>query len=236
MRKYNYLSHASDYFVWICAGAPLIVFSFVPVNILRSEGRVKEAFLGSALGSAANMILDPIMIFGMGLGAGGAALATFLGYGLEALYYCWVMARRTQIVVRHPRCLKPNRGDLTEILRIGLPASVTNLAQSAAVMLTNRQLVSHGDTNIAAFGIASRAFMIAGMVLIGFSFGGLPIVGYSHGSGNRRRLRAIIRYEYRFVCGIALFFTVLLFLGAPIIMQLMRAPGDVLLNGAEMLR
>lgn len=263
---------ASAYFTWIAAASPFVVFSFVPVNILRSEGKVKEAFWGGAIGSVANMILDPIMIFGLKLGAAGAALATFLGYLLETAYFVYVMTHKTEVVTLNPKYLfkkntakaattaakaeatavakplataegaesipeaTPIGKDLLEILRIGLPACVTNLVQSLAVMLTNRRLLWYGDESVAGFGIASRAFMIASMVLIGFAFGGQPIIGYSFGSGDKKRLREIIRFEFCFEVVLSLAFTVLLLVASPLIMQLMAASDQVLKIGATMLR
>ena len=62
------LPHASAYLAWISAAAPFVVFSFAPVNILRSEGRATETFIGGAIGSVSNIILDPLMIFTLKLG------------------------------------------------------------------------------------------------------------------------------------------------------------------------
>ncbi len=227
---------AAAYLRWIALAAPFVVFCFVPVNLLRSEGKVKESFVGGAVGSVSNMILDPILIFGLNLGAAGAALATFLAYLIETLYFAWVMMQKTDVVRLHPKFLNFLWADLAEILRIGIPACLTNLVQSLSVMLTNRHLLAYGNECIAGYGIASRAFMIATMVLMGFAFGGQPIIGYSYGRGNKKRLREIIRYEYRFEICLALAFTILLFLGAPYIMRIMAASETVLAQGAVILR
>jgi putative MATE family efflux protein len=229
------LPSASAYFHWIAMAAPFVVFCFVPVNLLRSEGRIKESFIGGAVGSISNIILDPILIFGLKMGAGGAALATFLAYFIETLYFVAVMIKKTEIVRIHPRFLHFRWTDLSEILRIGIPACLTNLVHSLSVMLTNRQLLAYGNECIAGYGIASRAFMIATMALMGFAFGGQPIIGYSYGSGNKKRLREIIRCEYRFEISLALAFTLLLFLGAPALLHIMGA-GVVLDKGIMMLR
>ena len=230
------LVHASAYLGWICAAAPFVVFCFVPVNILRSEGKVREVFIGSVLGSVSNIILDPLMIFGLKLGAGGAALATFLAYLIKTLYFVWMMTHKAEIVVLQPSYLRLSSADLFEILRIGVPACVTNLAQSLAVMLTNRALTSYGNESIAGYGIASKVLMVATMVLMGFAYGGQPIIGYSHGSNNRKRLREIIRFAFLFEICLALAFTALLFFGAPVFLRIMSASEDVLARGTQALR
>ncbi len=57
--------YASDYYTWIAIGATSIIFGLVPSNILRTEGLATQAMVGSMVGSVANIILDPIFIFGL---------------------------------------------------------------------------------------------------------------------------------------------------------------------------
>ena len=146
------------------------------------------------------------------------------------------MLRKTEIAVLHPRYLRFHGSDLFEILRIGVPACVTNLAQSLAMMLTNRSLTAYGSESVAGYGIASRVIMIANMVLIGFAFGGQPIIGYSHGSKNKQRLREIIRCEFLFEICLAIVFTALLIPGAPLILRIMSASDAVLATGTQAVR
>ena len=83
------LSFASDYYTWIALGAPFIIFSLVPTNLLRTEGFATAAMIGSAIGSIVNMILDPVFIFTLGMGAAGAAIATVIGNVFADIYYFW---------------------------------------------------------------------------------------------------------------------------------------------------
>lgn len=71
--------YAGEYYTWIAVGAASIILGLVPSNILRTEGLATQAMAGSILGSIVNIILDPVFIFGFGMGAGGAAIATVLG-------------------------------------------------------------------------------------------------------------------------------------------------------------
>lgn len=72
------LKYASQYYFWIALGAPLIILSLTPSNIIRTEGLAMQSMIASVAGSILNIVLDPIFIFTLGMGAGGAALALSL--------------------------------------------------------------------------------------------------------------------------------------------------------------
>ena len=87
------LKYASQYYFWIALGAPLIILSLTPSNIIRTEGLAMQSMIASVAGSILNIVLDPIFIFTLGMGAGGAALATVLGYVLsDVLLVCYIQA------------------------------------------------------------------------------------------------------------------------------------------------
>ena len=73
----NTLLFASQYFYWIAAGSPFIVASYVYTNLFRSEGMSREAMLGTGAGAAVNIVLDPLFILTLGMGAKGAAIARY---------------------------------------------------------------------------------------------------------------------------------------------------------------
>ncbi len=73
-------AHASDYYIYLAIGAPAVMLSFIHSNFLRSEGMSKESMAGTVLGAVINIILDPVFISVLGLGASGAAIATVIGY------------------------------------------------------------------------------------------------------------------------------------------------------------
>ena len=81
--------YASGYYTWIAIGAAAIIFGLVPSNILRTEGLAEQAMIGSVIGSIVNIILDPIMIYGIGpvpdMGVKGAAYATVIGQVASAV-------------------------------------------------------------------------------------------------------------------------------------------------------
>ena len=123
-----------------------------------------------------------------------------------------------------------------EILRIGLPASVTNIMYSLSMLLTNRALEPFGNGRIAAMGIAMRINMISQMTLIGFAFGGQPLIGYNYGSRNRQRFKSTLRFAYLLEIGLGIFFALTLYLTAPVLMESFMKDEEVVGSGIMMLR
>lgn len=230
------LQYADAYYTWIVLGAVFIIFGLVPSNILRTEGLAAQAMTGSIIGSVINIILDPVFIFGLKQGAAGAAIATVLGNVVADIYYVYAIrkkAHRLSVSITETRI--PGRM-IWDILVIGIPASITNLMQSFMVMMTNHFLLAYGTDKVAAMGIALKANMITAMILVGFAFGGQPLVGYNYGSGNKKRLKEILKFSYLFEMSLGLVFTVILSIFAPTVIGMFMDDPDIVTNGAMMLR
>ena len=230
------IGYASDYFFWIAIGAPVIIFSLTPTNLLRTEGSANAAMVGSVLGSIVNIILDPIFIFTFGLGAAGAAIATVLGNVCADIFYAWFIMQRSTMLSMSLKGFSVRIDHIREVLRIGIPGCVTNLMQSIGVTLLNRSLLPYGNETIAAMGIVSKVTMIVTMIMVGFSFGGQPLYGYLYGSQNHVRMKKTIRFAYKLVCGIAFVMSLVIYLFAPQFIHIFMDDPSVMETGAQMLR
>ena len=230
------IGYASDYFSWIALGAPVIIFSLTPTNLLRTEGSANAAMVGSVLGSIVNIILDPIFIFTLNLGAAGAAIATVLGNVCADMFYAWFIFNRSTMLSMKLKVFTLDMGHIREVLRIGIPGCVTNLMQSIGVTLLNRSLLPYGNETIAAMGIVSKVTMIVTMIMVGFSFGGQPLYGYLYGAKNHVRMKKTIRFAYTLVCGIALIMSLVIYVFAPQFIHIFMNDPSIVETGAEMLR
>ena len=230
------MPHASAYFTWIAVGTPFIIFSMIPNNQLRTEGLASLGMWGAVAGSVANIVLDPLFIFVLNMGAAGAALATTLSNVLSCALYVLIIRKKCRVITMDLRRVKPAKRLTGEILRIGIPASVTNIMSSLSMMITNRALESYGNERIAAMGIAMKINMLCLMTLIGFAFGGQPLFGYSYGSRNRQRFRRTLRFAYGFETGLGACFALILFFAAPFLMQRFLNDALVIEAGIRMLR
>ena len=229
-------SYARSYYSILVFCAPVIVLSFIHQNLVRCEGLATEAMIGTILGAGINIILDPILISGFGMGAAGAAIATVIGYTCSIVYFLWLLRRKSRCLsVRFSSC-RVNGAELKQILGIGVTAALSNLMQSLTVIVINQFLLPYGNDKIAAMGVVLKINTIAQLVLVGFSFGGVPLFGYLYGAGEGKLLRKLIRFCLAFLTGLSLVLTGVLFMGAVGIMGLFLTDNGLIMNGAQMLR
>ena len=228
--------YAGDYYQWIALGAPFIILQLTPNNLLRTEGFAKASMIGTMLGAVVNIILDPIFIYTLGMGAAGAAIATVIGNICGGIFYVIFMIKKCRYLSVDFRKLKMTGAEVLAVLAIGIPASVTNFMQSIGVTLTNRFLQPYGTDKVAAMGIALKIIMISVLVMVGFAFGGQPLVGYNYGAKNEKRLKNILKFAYLFEMGLGLLFTILMCIFAPQIIKVFMDKPDIITNGAMMLR
>lgn len=230
------MDSAMAYYSYLALGAPAIIFTLVPSNILRTEGMAVASMVGSITGTVVNIILDPIFIFGLNMGAGGAALATVLSNVVSAVLLAVLLVTKSQRLSVRPGDCSVQRTELREILVIGVPASITNLMQSFAMALTNRFLLPYGTENVAALGIALKVNMIVMLIMVGFAFGAQPLLGYNYGANNRERLRDILKFDVLVQLVFSVVMTVVFLISAPQIIRIFMSDGGVIQAGSRILR
>lgn len=228
--------YASGYYTYIVLGAPFIIVSYTPSNLLRTEGFATASMTGSVLGAVVNMILDPIFISVLGMGAAGAAIATVIGNICADVFFVWFLLAKSERLSIHPAGFHIQSAEMGQIFAIGIPASITNLMQSLGIALTNRFLLPYGNDKVAAMGIVMKINLIAVLILVGFAFGAQPLVGYNYGAKNHIRLKEILRFSYGFECVTALVLTAALSLAAPGLMGIFMQDAAIISVGVPMLR
>ena len=227
------LPYAAEYATVLLAGAPLIVANFIHMNLLRCEGMAGLSMAGTVIGSVVNVILDPLMIPSMG--AAGAAAATVIGYLCSDVFLLLIVLRKSAYLSVVPR-LRVTGAQVKDILGIGITAAVTNLASSLCVVLINQQLLPYGDEKIAAMGIVLRIAMIVNMVLVGFSFGGVPLFGFLIGSGQTEKRKQLLRFCLCFVSGLALVMTAAVVIAAKPLVSVITPDASLVADSVPMLR
>ena len=230
------LPYASQYYTYIAIGAPFIILALTPSNILRTEGLASESMIGSILGSVVNIVLDPLFIFTLGMGAAGAALATVIGNIFTDLFFVWVIVKKSKRLSIHPKLLHIHPAEFGQLLVIGIPASITNIMQSLGITLINRYLLSYGNLKIASMGIVMKVNMICVLILVGFAFGAQPLIGYNYGAKNKDRLKEILKFSYTFLGVLSVSLASLLALAAPLMMRLFVKDTEMIATGVPMLR
>ncbi len=228
--------HASDYFLYLAIGAPVIVLTFIHSNLLRAEGMSKESMLGNVVGSLVNIVLDPIFISVLGWNAAGAALATVIGNLCTDLFFLAVVLKKSKILSVSLREVKIPLEHVGQILGIGVPAAIVNLMSSASSVVINQFLLPFGNEKIAAMGIAMKVSMIVLLLITGLAFGGQPLFGYYYGSGDRKRLSQLLSFCLKFISAVALGLSALVFVAAPLLMRSFMDNDAIVQAGTVMLR
>lgn len=230
------LSYAAEYYIWIALGAPFIILTLIPTNQLRTEGLANIAMIGSIVGSVVNMVLDPVFIFGLGMGAGGAAIATVLGNIVTDIIFVVCIRKKSQKLTVDIKMAKVDLAIVGAVFAIGLPSSLNNLMNSFGTALLNRGLASYGADKVAAMGIASKVNMLVAMIMIAFAFGAQALIGYNYGAGNRSRLREILKFDLLVQMLIAIAGGALLMIFAPSMIRLFMNDAVIVEAGTLILR
>lgn len=183
------MPYAREYAFWFFIGLMFNVFNITANNIFTSEGATVVAMNSMLAGSIANVILDPIMIFGMNMGVRGAAIATLISRLISVGIYVFYFASKRSNYHISLRNVKPEGELYTEILKIGMPMLFMHFLTSVAMSLTNRCAASYGDSAVAAFGVVMRVFSVGQMIVTGFLKGYQPFVGYNFGAKNFARVK-----------------------------------------------
>ncbi len=200
------LPYTEAYLRIILLGAPFMTSSLVLNNQLRFQGSAAYAMVGIVTGAVINIILDPILIFGLRMGVAGAAAATVISQFSSFLLLLFQSRRGGNIRIRF-RNFQPGFHCMKEICRGGLPSLCRQGLGSVAGILLNHSAGGYGDAAIAGMSIVSRVSMFASSALIGFGQGFQPVCGFNYGAKLYHRVREgfsfCVKYATVFLIGVA---------------------------------
>lgn len=187
-----------DYLTWtVLLGGIPTVSALMLGHLIRAEGNTKQASIGMALGGFLNIGLDYIFVPILGLGAKGAAIATFLSNIAAFLYLLQVILRKQDsVIVLDPRKLHFDPWIARQVVLVGLPAAAIIILGSSANIVLTHFMSEYGDVSIAAFGIVQKIGTIAIQITVGLTQGIMPLLGYCYGSKDMARFREISRLSF----------------------------------------
>lgn len=230
----NTIGFARQYLTIIAVGAPTIMFSTAFANILRGEGASRESMIGNLLGTVVNIVLDPVMILGLGWGVSGAALATIIGNIAACLFYISYYVRGKSMLSIHLKDFKIGDGIAAAVASIGIPASLNNILMSFANIILNQALVGYGDTPVAAMGVALKSNMLVVLLQIGLCVGIQPLIGYNYGSGNKKRLMQVFKFTGVVSVMMGMFLTLFMIIARKTMIQVFIDDAEVVAYGIRM--
>ncbi|WP_347707846.1 MATE family efflux transporter [Eubacterium sp. 1001713B170207_170306_E7] len=212
------------------------IFSFGSIitqagfSTLQGSGDMIQPMIGQLIGAITNIILDPIMIFGLlgfpALGVTGAAIATVTGQIIAMVYILVVVLKRKKNLLKlHFRSFKYNGSIMKDIAVVGLPSAIMQGIGSFMVTGYNLILAGYGMTAVAVFGVYFKVQSFIFMPIFGLGQGAMPIFGYNYGAQNARRFKETLKVSI-------LTSLVIMFIGV-LLFQLFPAQIFMLFNASE---
>ena len=198
------LKYASEYFNIILVGVPFAMTGYALNNIIRAEGNPRIAMYSMFISAGLNIILDPIFIFGFGMGVAGAAWATIIS---QFVLFVWVLIhfRSKKSVTRLTMVyIKPDPYIIKYILSIGFAPFAMNVASSIVIGVMNSQFIKHGgDIAVGAMGIVHSTTMMMVMTIISINMATQPIIGFNYGAGLYCRVRESVMKAIKYATLVA---------------------------------
>ncbi len=173
--------YAIDYTRYILLGVPFMMSSYVLNNILRYQGSAIFSMIGIGFGGILNIILDPIFIFNLNMGTGGAALATSISQFISFCILFFASGKGGNLKISFAN-FKPKLKIYKEIIKIGMPSFYRQSLASITGIILNQTAGPFGDAAIAAMSIVARVFNFALAALLGFGQGFQPVSGFNFGA------------------------------------------------------
>ena len=179
----------------IFVGTIVNMLSFGLNHSIRSDGSPKVAMLSMLIGAITNIILDPVFIFGFGMGVRGAAIATVISQILTTVWILQYFTVGKSIIKLKASNLKLKFPIIISIFSIGMSPFSMQLAASVVQVLANNSLKEYGgDLAIGAMTIISSVSMIFLMPIFGINQGSQPIIGYNYGAKQYDRVKEAVKY------------------------------------------
>lgn len=169
------------------------VYNVTMNNIVASEGAAKTTMTALLLGAGLNIGLDPVFIYVLDMGVGGAAIATAISQSVSTLVYLIYILRKKSTFTFRLQEFKPTKQIYAEILKIGIPTLTFQILTSLSIALINRAANEYGDAVIAGMGAVTRVTSMGTLVVFGFLKGFQPVAGFSYGAKKFDRLQKAIK-------------------------------------------
>ena len=168
-------------------------------RLLQSTGRTTLTMTSQITGAIINIILDPIMIFGLlgcpRMGVAGAALATITGQWIGACVGFYLCRKKNPEIRLTLRSFRPDSAMIRRILAIGVPSIIMQSIGSVMTFLMNQILIAFSATAVAVFGVYFKLQSFVFMPVFGLNNGTVPIVAYNYGARKPERMTKAIRYS-----------------------------------------
>jgi putative MATE family efflux protein len=200
------VEYGQDYLSIICIFSFGMFSQITFERLLISTGKSFYAMISQSVGAVTNIILDPVMIFGLWnfpkMGVAGAALATVIGQSIGALLAVYFNLRKNREIKLWQKRFRPNGVIIKRIYAVGLPSILMASLGSVMTYGINRILISFTATAAAVFGVYFKLQSFVFMPIFGLNNGMVPILAYNFGAKKKDRITKTIELAVMYAVGI----------------------------------
>ena len=209
-------------------------------RILQSTGRTVYTMITQTTGAVINIILDPILIFGLfgmpKMGVAGAAAATVTGQICAAIFATVLNIKCNPDVHISFKGFRPETKYVRTILSVGVPSIIMSSVGSVMTFGMNKILITFSSTAVAVFGIYFKLNSFIFMPVFGLNNGTVPIISYNYGAKNKKRLTKTIKLAIVYAVAMMLAGLALFQLIPDVLLRLFDASDHMLEIGVPALR
>ena len=186
----NTIGYALDYMNIYAVGTIFVQLSLGLNAFITAQGFAKTSMLTVTIGAVTNIILDPILMFGFGMGVKGAALATIISQAISAVWVIWfLMGKRSQLTIRKEN-LRIDLKVFLPCIALGMSPFVMQATESILIITFNSSLQRYGgDLAVGAMTILSSVMQFSILPIMGLTQGAQPIISYNYGAKNLSRVK-----------------------------------------------
>lgn len=193
------LPYAKSYTSWLLLGSIFAISNIVLNNLLRTEGASKMSMYTIIVGAVANIILDPIFMWGFNLGLAGAAIATAISQGISTLLMVRFYAlNKGQIKLNFNTIFKKTPEDKAiykQIFSIGIPVFITQFLAAVSITILNSSAAIFGASALAAMGIVNKIYTIITQMIVGYTNAFLPFASFNIGAKQYKRVKSALSFS-----------------------------------------
>ena len=192
----NTIGYAMDYMTIYAIGTIFVQLTLGLNAFISAQGFSKISMLTVVIGAVTNIVLDPILIFGLNMGVQGAAVATVMSQALSAIWAFWFLSGKNTILKLKRENLKINFHILLPCIALGVAPFAMQATESVLVLCFNSSLLKYGgDLAVGAMTILSSVMQFAMLPLQGLTQGGQPIISYNYGANQGERVQKAFKLQ-----------------------------------------
>lgn len=203
----NTIGYAVDYLQIYAIGTVFVQLTLGMNAFIAAQGFTKISMLSVVVGAASNIILDPIFIYGLGMGVRGAALATVISQAISCAWGLAFLCSGRSILRLKAAYLLPTPRVVLPCVALGLATFIMQASESVISVCFNSSLLRHGgDIAVGAMTILASVMQFAMLPPQGIAQGAQPILSYNYGAKNAAR----VKQTFRLLLAVCLGYSVLL--------------------------